>query len=224
MEQILYLTGLGIAAFVSTNIDDFFITTTFFMDTKYSMREIILGKYLGLIFLVAVSCIGYFFKLVIPIQWIGLMGFLPIMIGTRHLMMMWKAKRERAKVNFHEEREKDAFQPERARQGDEILDAEKRMGKSGVMLVMLITFANGGDNIGVYMPLFASLDIYELITVILVFFVMLLVLLTVAYYFTSTKSISRIFRKYGEPGFPYILILLGIYIFIKCETYTLLLV
>jgi len=222
MEQILYLTGLGIAAFVSTNIDDFFITTTFFMDTKYSIREVILGKYLGLIFLVAVSCIGYFFKLVIPIQWIGLMGFLPIMIGSRHLMMMWKAKREREKVNSYEGTEKDSFHSESAKKEDELLTAEKKMGKSGVMLVMLITFANGGDNIGVYMPLFASLEIDELITVILVFFIMLAVLCATAYYFTSTKYISSIFRKYGEPGFPFILILLGIYIFIKCETYTLL--
>jgi cadmium resistance protein CadD (predicted permease) len=222
MEQILYLTGLGIAAFVSTNIDDFFITTTFFMDTRYSIREVILGKYLGLIFLVAVSCIGYFFKLVIPIQWIGLMGFLPIMIGSRHLMMMRKAKRERVKVISYEDTEKDSFQPERAKRTDGILDAEKKMGKSGVMLVMLITFANGGDNIGVYMPLFDSLALDELITVILVFFVMLAVFCATAYYFTSSKYISSIFRKYGEPGYPYILIFLGIYIFIKCETYTLL--
>lgn len=221
MEQILYLTGLGVAAFVSTNIDDFFITTTFFMDTKYSIRDIILGKYLGLIFLVAVSCIGYFFKLVIPIQWIGLMSFLPIMIGSRHLMTMWKTKRERVKVNSHKDIEKDTFQSESAKKEDEILTAGKKMGKSGVMLVMLITFANGGDNIGVYMPLFASLEIYELISVILIFLIMLAILCTTAYYFTSSKYISSILRKYGEPGFPFILILLGIYIFIKCETYTL---
>ena len=222
MEQILYLTGLGIAAFVSTNIDDFFITTTFFMDPKYSIREVILGKYLGLIFLVAVSCIGYFFKLVIPIQWIGLMGFLPIMIGSRHLMTMWKTKRERVKVNSYEDIKKDNFQSESANQEDELPTAEKKMGKSGVMLVMLITFANGGDNIGVYMPLFASLEIDELISVILIFLIMLAILCTTAYYFTSSKYISSILRKYGEPGFPFILISLGIYIFIKCETYALL--
>jgi len=214
MEQILYLTGLGIAAFVSTNIDDFFITTTFFMDERYSAREVIFGKYLGLILLMGISSIGYLFKLVIPIEWIGLMGILPMIIGARYLYMIWKAERAEGETRSFEGIERDL-------PAGKNRDTQVNHARSDIMLVMLVTFANGGDNIGVYIPLFASLNLYELIFLVVIFFIMLGVLCSAAYYITGIESISRFFRKYAEPAFPYILILIGVYIFIKCETYRL---
>ncbi len=221
MEQILYLTGLGIAAFVSTNIDDFFITTTFFMDERYSLKEIISGKYLGLIFLMGISSIGYLFKMVIPIEWIGLMGILPMMIGARHLLMILKEKRKPGKAPSDKGLKGDSFQSAESAPLDENMRDYGSLRKTGIMLVILVTFANGGDNIGVYLPLFASLSLNELVFLVMIFLIMLAVLCGAAYSLAGIPSIRNFFGKYAEPGFPYILILIGVYIFIKCGTYRL---
>ncbi len=201
MEQILYLTGLGITAFVSTNIDDFFITTTFFLDERYAKGEIIIGKYLGLIFLMAISSIGYLFQLIVPIEWIGLMGIVPMSIGLRHLYTIWRAERAEGETGTFEGMEKEDFHAGEALPADVNINTEVNHAKSGIILVMLVTFANGGDNIGVYIPLFASLGPYELIFVVVIFLIMLAVLCSAAYYLTGVESISRFFRKYAEPEY-----------------------
>ena len=49
------LIALGIAAFVSTNIDDIFLLMMFFSDTRFKPLEVVLGQYIGMAALVISS-------------------------------------------------------------------------------------------------------------------------------------------------------------------------
>src|SRR5262247_3174449 len=128
MNSFLKSLVIGIVSFVGTNIDDIFVLTLFFSQARVDRWRVIAGQYLGFLALVAISLIGYFARLIIPPAWIGLLGLVPIALGVRAFI------------------KRDEF------------GTRQIKSSSGVLSVAAVTFANGGDNIGIYMPLFASSD------------------------------------------------------------------
>jgi len=56
----------------------------------FSVRHVILGQYIGISLLVAISALGSFISLVIPSYIIGLLGVAPIVIGVKKLIMFRK--------------------------------------------------------------------------------------------------------------------------------------
>ena len=64
MTDFGYLIFLGIAAFVSTNIDDIFLLILFFSNNlKFPPYEVVIGQYIGIGLLVAISIIISFISL-----------------------------------------------------------------------------------------------------------------------------------------------------------------
>ena len=84
------LVGVGIAAFVSTNIDDLLILMAFFATPKFPPFQIVLGQYIGMGSLMAVSLLGLLIALVVPRNLIGLIGLFPIAIGIKELLELHK--------------------------------------------------------------------------------------------------------------------------------------
>jgi cadmium resistance protein CadD (predicted permease) len=76
--------------------------------------------------------------------------------------------------------------------------------------VCTITIANGGDNVSVYLPLFASYSAGGIIITIAVFYGMLVVWIALTYCFTNSKIISDFLSTYGEKVVPFFLIGLGV--------------
>jgi cadmium resistance transport/sequestration family protein len=197
-------------AFASTNIDDIFILMTLFTQAPHSLerRSIVAGQYMGIIALILLSIAGALIGIVVPLQYIGLLGLFPIYLGV-------------AKIVSHL----------RNRSGDEEdsgVTIEKRRG--GLLANMIgpeafgiaaITIANGGDNIGIYVPLFAKASLPELGITILIFLVLVYVWLAIAAYATSHPVVTDRLRKYNHILFPAVLIGLGVYIIIDSGTYLL---
>lgn len=80
------LVGIGIAAFVSTNIDDLFILMVFFATLRLPSIQIILGQYIGMGSLIGISLVGSLITLIVPRNIIGLIGLFPIAIGIKELL------------------------------------------------------------------------------------------------------------------------------------------
>ncbi len=76
-DLIISLIELGASAFVATNIDDIFILMVFFSSSNFHARSIVIGQYLGIGLLVAISALGSLIALVVPSFIIGLMGLVP---------------------------------------------------------------------------------------------------------------------------------------------------
>ena len=129
MESLPALLGLAIVLFVSTNVDDLVVLVAFFAHSKFRAGEVVAGQYLGLAVLFVVSAVGALLALVIPNAYLGLLGIFPILIGIRKLIAL-----------RHETAEADLPGIGRSR---------------SIAGVALVTIANGGDNVGVYMPSFA---------------------------------------------------------------------
>jgi cadmium resistance protein CadD (predicted permease) len=92
---------------------------------------------------------------------------------------------------------------------DEEKDTQRSSGVAGIALV---TFANGGDNIGIYAPLFATANAAELSTFIGVYYALLGVWCCLGYLIAQHPLVARVLNRYGKWIVPFVLIALGIYI------------
>lgn len=180
----------GILVFVSTNIDDIFILMLFFGDKKYKARDIYIGQYLGMILLIALSLAAALLGSFIDSKYIGLLGLFPIYLGLRQLFTLFKGR------NKIEEP-----------------DLQKiKSSKSGILTVAAVTVANGGDNLGVYIPFFVTLTTADKTITIALFLVMVLVWLVIAKYLSLNPAVAKVISKYGYILTPIILCLLGLFI------------
>jgi cadmium resistance protein CadD (predicted permease) len=76
-----------------------------------------------------------------------------------------------------------------------------------------VTFTNGGDNIGVYVPLFSKYNTGGQISgLIVVFMIMTAISCMVAYYFVNHPLIASRIRRIGNIVLPFVLIGLGTFI------------
>jgi cadmium resistance protein CadD (predicted permease) len=83
------------------------------------------------------------------------------------------------------------------------------------LTVTAVTFSNGGDNIGVYTPMFAKYNsIAEITILVTIFMVMTGVWCIAAYYLVNHPLIASKIRRIGHFVLPFILIGLGIYILV----------
>ena len=134
-----------------------------------------------------------------PEGWIGLLGFVPLSLGIGKLV----ALRHREPP----EAENAAGQLARGRVGH----AAGRGRLSQLLAVAGVTIANGGDNLGVYIPLFAR-DLSLVPVYVLVFAAMTGVWCLAAHTLVSSALLGSRIRRYGHIVLPLVLIALGLYI------------
>ncbi len=78
-----------------------------------------------------------------------------------------------------------------------------------------MTFANGGDNIGVYVPVFVSVSWSTVLAYCIVFLLLVAVLVFLAKWITSRKPIAEALERWEDILFPTVLIGLGLIILIS---------
>ncbi|BAY49497.1 cadmium resistance transporter [Scytonema sp. HK-05] len=197
MSTLITAIPAGVAAFVATNIDDIVILTLLFaqVNTSLRSRHIVAGQYLGFTVLVAISLLGFFGNFMLPSVWMDVSGFIPIAIGLNRL------------VNLEEDNSDE--QPAML---SSVSFPIRSLLSPQTYSVAAITIANGGDNIGIYMPLFANTQLTSLLVILSVFFVLVGVWCYAAYLLTHQKAIALIIDRYGNSLVPFLLIGLGVYI------------
>lgn len=208
MGSIVKAIVSGIVSFAATNLDDIIILMVFFsqVNAHFRRRHIIIGQYLGFSTVIIASLPGFFGGLIIPHHWIGLLGLVPIAIGIRRLLQLNQDDNEVQTVSDEWRKSPGILASVLAPQ---------------TYQVAVVTFANGGDNIGIYIPLFASSNLGNLSIIIGVFYLLVGVWCYIAYQLTLHPVVARFLTRYGHAIVPFILIGLGIYILIDSDTYRL---
>jgi cadmium resistance protein CadD (predicted permease) len=200
MTDFFALTGIGISAFIATNIDDIFVLMLFFSSSKFHKIQVIVGQYLGIGLLIVISALGSLLALVVPQQIIGLLGLIPISIGIIKLVRL---------------RKHESSVEEHMNEGV----TSRWHSHLSMLTVAAVTFSNGGDNIGIYTPLFAKYSSAgEIVLITIIFMVMTAVWCVIAYYLVRHPIIAKRLHKTGHIIFPFVLIGLGIYILISSLT------
>ena len=194
MIELILLIFTAVAVFIATNLDDLFVLMIFFSNKEFKTKQIVLGQYIGVMALITISALSYFLQLIIPLNWIGLLGILPIIIGLKKLRELKDKKEISANYSVNEEN-KSFF---------------SKFKSSKSLLVALISFTNGGDNIGVYIPLFASIGLQQMLVVISAFLVMIAVWCYISFNLVENSILGDKIKKYWHIILPFVLIFLGI--------------
>jgi cadmium resistance protein CadD (predicted permease) len=87
--------------------------------------------------------------------------------------------------------------------------------------VAAITIANGSDNIGIYVPLFANSSWVGLIAIVGVFLLLVGVWCYAADKLTQQPAIANLMSRYGNTAVPFILIGLGAFIVLDSQALSL---
>ncbi|MBW4563457.1 MAG: cadmium resistance transporter [Mojavia pulchra JT2-VF2] len=204
----------GIIAFIGTNIDDIFILLLFFsqVDSNFRRRHILIGQYLGFAAIIIASLPGFFGGLVVQREWIGLLGILPIAIGLKQLL---DRKTETTEVQTVTPNFK---QPSPS---NSILSFILSILHPQTYKVAAVTIANGGDNISIYIPLFAGQNLVSLGVIIIVFLLMVGVWCALAYFLSRHATIVYVLNRYSKHFVPFVLIGLGLFIIYERGTFSL---
>jgi cadmium resistance protein CadD (predicted permease) len=187
--------GLGIGAFVATNIDDLFILMVFFAKRTFPTSQIILGQYVGMGMLLIVALFASLIALILPHNLISLVGLFPIAIGVKELVEL------------------------RNTATDDDLDNKRvvnRISKSRwstylpFLVVATITFS-GGEEIGIYASIFATYNSqFEIGTIFVVVMVLTIAWCGIAAYLVHHSFLTGHFRKISKWILSIVLIGIGI--------------
>ena len=192
--MILSAVLQAIGLFIATNIDDIIVLSLFFArgaGQPGTTARIAVGQYLGFAgilgaaVLVTVGADAFLPPAVIPY-----FGLIPLALG---LWAAWQAWR-----------------------GDDDDDDDAKVaGKNvAVWTVAGVTFANGGDNIGVYVPVFLSVGPAAVVAYCIVFLVLVAALVMLAKFVATRPPIAEVLERWEHILFPIVLIGLGIAILV----------
>ena len=196
--EIIGLGGIVITAFAATDIDDLFILMLFFSDHQtFPARHVVMGQFLGIGLLITISLVGVFLALVVPPTIIALLGLAPISIGIKKLL------------DLRRRNEDDDTSSKQMLQ-------QKKKSMFAFFSVAAVTFSNGGDNIGVYVPLFAAYNSPISITLLVSgFLTMTAVWCMLGYYLVNHPFLATRIQRHGIVVLPFVLIGLGVYILLN---------
>jgi cadmium resistance protein CadD (predicted permease) len=213
MSWLISTLFIGISAAFATTFDDNLYLTAFFgkVNRTFRPKHIVVGEFLGFTALVFASLPGFFGGLIVPDAWIGLLGFLPISIGISNLM----SREEEGSVQTVSVLN-SSDEPQHRNQSLWATIRDRQTYR-----VSAVTIANGGNNIGIYVPLFASSNLHSLGVIVCVCYLTIGLWCFLSYYMTRNPLMTPVLARYGRKIFPFVLIYLGFSILIKSGTYQL---
>jgi len=194
MESLILLT-ISASAFIATNLDDLFLLVAFFSSKNFSNNAVVVGQYLGFCTLILVSIMASLVNLILPSDLISLLGFLPLLIGIKNLVEI---------TNNHENNFKQIKN----------LNNEKKRRYPAINVAM-VTLANGGDNLGVYIPLMASVNAGDMFVITLVFLILTGIWCLLSYKLVYNRIVGQKILNYGHLILPFVLIGIGIIILVR---------
>ena len=217
MDWLIATIKIGLATGVATTFDDNIYLTAFFSEVNRTFRpkHVVVGEILGFTVLMIVSLLGFLLGLVIPSTWTGLLGILPILIGFNNLLNLNKDDSARDKsVNLKRNSQLRGFDSRKRTLWDAIRDPQ-------TYRVSAVTISNGGNNLGIYIPLFASSSIQNLSVIIPVCYFIVGCWLFMSYSLTHQPGIAFVLSRYARKIFPFVLMWLGFRILLDSESYRL---
>ena len=195
------LIGKAASIFAVTNIDDMIVLAVFFGQAGAScpaVSRVVVGQYVGFAAILGVSVIGALGAELLPETAVPYLGLLPLLLGIH---AAWKLWREHGK----EDNPRDGSPTDKAR----------------VMQIATVTFANGGDNIGVYVPVFSVTGISGMAGYVVVFLIGVAFWCLAGWYFARRPAVAGILARWGHIVLPVVLIGIGLVIVIEGGAFSL---
>ena len=183
--------------FAITNVDDIVVLSLFFgrsAGQQGAARRIVTGQYLGFIAILAITVAAAYGATFLPESAIAYLGLLPLALGLWAAWQAWKHHRQG-----------DGGEQQTGNKQDDLK----------ALQVAAVTFANGSDNIGVYLPVFAKAGGAGITVYAAVFLVLVGVWCAGGRFFATRSAIASVIGRWGHILHPLVLIALGLFILIQ---------
>lgn len=155
--------------------------------------RVVIGQYLGFIAILIAAVVGALGAGLLPEAVIPYLGLLPLLLGIRAAWRVWKER--------HDNAEDD--------------EPEHRDTGPGIVQVAAVTFANGGDNIGVYVPVFTVAGRGGMTVYVIVFLIGVAVWCAAGWFLATRPLVARALSRWGHLILPVVLIGIGLVILIE---------
>ncbi|WP_445190059.1 cadmium resistance transporter [Pseudonocardia sp. Cha107L01] len=188
--------------FAVTNIDDILVLALFFgrcAGHRGAAVRVVIGQYLGFAAILVASLAGALGAGLLPRPAIAYLGLLPLLLGIRAAWGVW--------------RDRHGTGPDAGPGPD--AGTGTGTGTASVLTVAAVTFANGGDNIGVYVPVFATAGPAGLVGYSAVFLVLVGVWCGVGRFLATRPPVARTLARFGHLLLPAVLIGIGLLILVE---------
>ncbi|EGX60663.1 quaternary amine transporter [Streptomyces zinciresistens K42] len=190
----LGIVGQAAGLFAVTNIDDILILSLFFAPGSGAAgrgppdRRRPVPRLRGILAVAVAAAFGATF---LPESAIPYLGLLPLALGLKAAGQAWKHR------------------------GDEDDEQEAIEGGPKALEVTAVTFANGGDNIGVYVPVFATAGVGGMTVYAIVFLILVAVWCLAGRFFATRPVIAKALSRWGHILMRLVLIAIGLLILIE---------
>lgn len=214
---LLATIQIAAASAIATTFDDNIYLTAFFgeVDRQFRPAHIVAGELIGITVLISISLIGASFGFLFERSTVGFLGVLPILIGLSTVLA-----RLRVGTSQDGDRRSDPLVPPSKAQSAAMARVapgfvSRRMSLFDLLRdrqtygVSVVTISNGSNNLSIYIPLFASLQLAQLVVVIPAIYLAVIIWLTLSYGLTRMPGLSLVLNRYAKAILPFVLIWLG---------------
>lgn len=200
--------GQALGLFAVTNIDDLVVLALLFSQatTRRSVLRVVAGQYVGFAAILTASILGALGADLLPASVVPYLGLLPLTLGVRAGWRLWRGRRSGIGSEGVHEADGQDGQPDAG---------------ASPFYVAAITLANGGDNVGVYVPVFATTGTGELLTYVLIFLIGVAVWCAAGHFFATRPVVARALAAWGDILLPIVLIAIGLAILIEGHAFDL---
>lgn len=193
--ETLSSVGLSVAGFLATNGDNLMILLAFLADRAFRARQVVAGYALAMAGLLALSLVSASLGHVIPVEYLGLLGFIPLFLGLRKLYELIRRRDEADEAPPH-----------------------ASAGRSNVLTVAGFELAGGSDTVAVFAPLLAESKPWPMITLCATFAAMTAIWCWLAVWICHHPTLGGHVRRYARFAVPFLMIGLGLYILYDTAT------
>lgn len=196
MNSLIAIIPIAAGAYVATNLDNFILLVSLLAGYRNQTSSVVAGFVGSMLIL---GFVGYWIGKaadIAPVEYLGLLGFVPISIGVVELF--------------------------RLRRGKATVTETKDKTGNGVQTVFMATLisqlGNGADTIVILGVLFTDSIPSADILIILTLSAMAVVFILVGIYAVRHPALSEWIDRYAYRAMPFILIIVGVYVLANTAT------
>jgi cadmium resistance protein CadD (predicted permease) len=196
MDSIMAIIPIAAGAYIATNVDNFILLIALLARYRNHTSNVVAG-YLTCMLILGI--VGYWIGAaanIMPVEYLGLLGIVPISIGAIELIRLRHGK---AKVYAARAKSTDRVQ-------------------KVFMTTLISQLGNGADTIVLFGILFADSMRSADIMVILTLAVMAVIFALGGIYAVRHPALGEFFDRYAHRAMPFVLIIVGIYVLANTAT------
>ncbi len=196
MNSLIAIIPIAAGAYVATNLDNFILLVSQLAGYRNHMSNVVAG-YFGCMLIL--GFVGFWIGKaanIAPVEYLGLLGVVPISIGAVELIQL---RRGKAKVTLAKEKSVDRVQ-------------------KAFIATLISQLGNGADTIVIFGVLFTESMPSADILIILTLAAMAVIFVLVGIYAVRHPALSEWIDRYAYRAMPFVLIIVGVYVLANTAT------